>query len=242
MKSSYRKRNPMNRRTARGVLVVAAAGLSVMVAASAADAHVRVSSEGAAVQGGDTVLVFSVPSEENANTVTLSVTIPADTAIASISTMPMAGWTVSTTEQKLASPLSTDDGQVTQAVSTITWTAAAGGGIPPGSFEEFKVSAGPMPKVATIAFPAVQTYSNGDVVRWIEPTPPNGSEPDHPAPVLDLVSGEATQPVPGQVSVDRSRTNSTDDTARTLGVAGVIVGALGLLTAGAAIGVRRRHP
>ncbi len=38
-----------------------------------------------------------------------------------------------------------------------------------------------------IEFKAVQTYSNGEVIRWIESTPKGGPEPELPAPVLKLV-------------------------------------------------------
>lgn len=233
---------PRCRVTARFGTVVAAAALTVVGIASAADAHVRVSSEGTAVQGGDTVLVFTVPTEENANTVKLSVTIPPDAPIPSVNTMAIPGWTVATTTRTLSSPIDTDDGPVSQAVSTITWTAVAGGGIPPNGFEEFKVSAGPLPKVATMAFPAIQTYSNGDVVRWIEPTPANGDEPDHPVPVLDLTSASSAAATTGApaASVASAATAHDDGTARGLGIAGIVVGALGLLTAAAALGLRRR--
>jgi Domain of unkown function (DUF1775) len=35
-------------------------------------------------------------------------------------------------------------------------------------------------------FKALQTYSDGDVVQWIEPTVKGGAEPEHPPPVLKL--------------------------------------------------------
>jgi uncharacterized protein YcnI len=208
----------------------------VVAAASAAAAHVKVSSESAAVEGGYATLVFTVPSEENANTVRLSVTLPGDAPIASVSTMPIPGWTVATTQRTLTTPITTDDGPVSTAISTITWTANAGAGIPPNSFQEFKVSAGPLPKVPTMAFPAVQTYSNGDTVRWIEPTPANGDEPDHPVPVLNLVaSGSAAAATAPATTAPAASVSATapssrhDGTARGLGIAGIIVGALGLL-------------
>ena len=40
--------------------------------------------------------------------------------------------------------MQTDDGQVTQAVSKITWTATDGG-LAPGQFDLFTISAGPLP-------------------------------------------------------------------------------------------------
>ena len=61
-------------------------------------------------------------------------------------------------------------GQVTEAVTKITWTATAGG-LEPGQFDLFTVSAGPLPtKSNKVVFKVLQTYSDGDVVNWIEPT------------------------------------------------------------------------
>ena len=55
--------------------------------------------------------------------------------------------------------------QVTEAVSTITWS---GGELKPGEFTEFDISVGPLPDDAdSLTFKALQTYSDGDVVRWI---------------------------------------------------------------------------
>ena len=52
----------------------------------------------------------------------------------------------------------------------ITWTATAGG-LEPGQFDLFTISAGPLPtKTSKLEFKALQTYSDGDIVRWIEPT------------------------------------------------------------------------
>jgi uncharacterized protein YcnI len=221
--------------------------VAILAIAPAAEAHVRVSSEGAALQGGDTVLIFTVPTEEDANTVKLSVSIPADAPIPSVNTMAMPGWTVTTTERVLTTPVNTDDGPVSKAISTITWTANPGGGIPPNGFEEFRVSAGPLPAVTTLAFPTVQTYANGDVVRWIEPTPASGQEPDHPVPVLDLQTDKSPTSLTQNPSVTSqpgsSGDGSADDsTARALGIAGIAVGGLSLLSViGASYATRRRR-
>jgi hypothetical protein len=86
-------------------------------------------------------------------------------------------------KSKLAAPVKTDDGEVTEAVSKITWTAAgADAAIKPGQFLEFEVSAGPLPEVDQIVFKSLQTYSDGDIVRWIEEPTADGKEPEHPAP------------------------------------------------------------
>ena len=122
-------------------------------------------------KGGFEILSFSVPNEkDDANTTALEVTIPTKYPIAFVSVKPMTGWTITTEKTKLAKPVKTDDGAVTEAVSKITWTATAGG-LEPGQFDLFTISAGPLPtKPSKLEFKALQTYSDGDIVRWIEPT------------------------------------------------------------------------
>ena len=55
----------------------------------------------------------------------------------------------------------------------------------PGTFQRFPVSMGPLPDVDSLEFKAAQTYSSGEVVRWIEPRT-GDAEPEHPAPMLTL--------------------------------------------------------
>src|ERR1700733_8061896 len=122
-----------------GVLVLL--GLS----AGVASAHVTVSSPGA-TQGGYAPIAFNVPSEsETADTVGLKVQLPTDTPFASVSVEPVPGWSYTVTKVTLATPITTDDGKVTEAISEIDWTATAGG-LKPGEFGEFRISAGPLPK------------------------------------------------------------------------------------------------
>ena len=56
----------------------------------------------------------------------------------------MPGWDATVVTSKLAKPVTTDDGQITEAVSQITWTAT-GVGIPPHQFGLFTVSVGQLP-------------------------------------------------------------------------------------------------
>ena len=230
-------------------LAIVAAGSTLVVAGTAigASAHVRVVSYSPAVQGSYAALVFRVPTEEQSNTVTLTVTMPTDSPLPSVSVMQKPGWTVTVDHRTLSTPVQTDDGPVTSVVSAVTWTADPNGGIPSGSFDEFDLSVGPLPKTPTMAFPTVQTYANGNVVRWIEPTPASGQEPDHPVPVLDLVPAETSSSTggsPASPAADAAsvsaRSASSDDTARGLGTAGVVLGALGLITAGGVVALRRR--
>jgi uncharacterized protein YcnI len=137
-----------------------------------------------------------VPNEnDNASTVKLEVVVPTQAPIANMSVKPVPGWTAAVEKSKLATPIKTDDGEVTEAVSKITWTASrADSAIKPGRFLEFEVSAGPLPEVDHIVFKSLQTYSDGDVVRWIEEPAADGKEVEHPAPVLKLTKKTAVSP------------------------------------------------
>jgi uncharacterized protein YcnI len=166
-----------------GAIVVASA---IAVGASAAGAHVSVQPS-SAPKGGFEILSFSVPNEEeNANTVTVEVNLPTKNPIASVSIQPKPGWSAVVKKSTLAKPVKTDDGDVTQAVTQITWTATDGG-LQPGQFDLFTISAGPLPtNTNQLVFKAIQTYSDGTTVNWIQRTVKGTPEPEHPAPVLKL--------------------------------------------------------
>jgi uncharacterized protein len=216
------------------------ASLALLVAlATPAWAHVTVSPSTAA-KGGFTTLTFKVPSEsDTASTVKLQVAFPdpSTAPIASASVRPKAGWTYQVEKQHLSTPIQSDDGAVTDVVSTITWTADASSAIKPGEFDSFDISVGPLPtKVDTLEFKAVQTYSDGNVVRWIE-EPTGGKAPDHPAPTITLTAAaQSTTATTVQLaapasSASTSSSSSSDGTARALGIAGLVAGLLALLLA-----------
>ncbi len=166
--------------------LTATAACAVAVAAPAA-AHVKVT--GDATQGGWGVLNFRVPTEsDTASTTALLVVLPDDQPIISVSTQQKAGWTATISKKKLPTPQKDDDGvEVTEYVSSVEWKATApDAAIPPHQFNVFAISAGPLPKVNTLALPAVQTYSDGKTVNWNEKSTPGQAEPEHPAPTLHL--------------------------------------------------------
>jgi hypothetical protein len=66
---------------------------------------------------------------------------------------------------KLAA-VKTDDGEITEAVTKITWTATAGG-LKPGEFDLFTVSAGPLPTNTKLLRSRPSDLRSGEVVRWI---------------------------------------------------------------------------
>jgi uncharacterized protein YcnI len=225
-----------------GVLTVGVAA-AVLVTVGPASAHVTVN-PGNAVQGGFAKLAFRVPNEKDtASTVKLEVVIPTTAPIAFLSVKPVPGWTAVLETTKLTAPIKTDDGEITEAVSKITWTVSGvDSAIRSGQFQEFEVSAGPLPKVDQIIFKALQTYSDGDIVRWIDEPVAGGKEPDHPAPVLKLSAGTATVPVAGPtVEAQAVPTASKDGGASGGWALGIGIAALVAALAALALAVQTRR-
>ncbi|MBT2413441.1 YcnI family protein [Streptomyces sp. ISL-12] len=222
----------------------AVAGTAVLVLSSPAFAHVTVQPEGEAAQGGYAVVDFKVPNErDNASTTKLEVTMPTDHPLASVMPQPVEGWDIKTTKSKLDEPVESHGEKLTEAVTKVTWTAT-GEGIEPGYFQKFPVSLGALPEDSDeLVFKAIQTYSNKEVVRWIEVQQEGQEEPDTPAPVLELTAAEDdsadahgssaaaaddTEAAAETTEAASDDSGSTDTTARVLGVVGIVVGAAGV--------------
>jgi periplasmic copper chaperone A len=224
------------------VRVLAATGAiaGLVLLAGPASAHVTVNPR-EAQQGGYAKLTFRVPTESDTlSTTKVEVQLPTDHPLASVSVRPHPGWTYRVEKAKLATPVTTDDGQVTEAVSTITWTAAADAAIKPGEFDEFDVSVGPLPKAASLTFKALQTYSDGSVVRWIDESAAGQPEAEHPAPVLTLTpaSDDTATATSSPAPSDPSATSSEDDSKAPL-VLSIVALVVAIAAAGLAF-VRRR--
>jgi uncharacterized protein YcnI len=240
----------------RKVLVRSGAGVAGVLAAlvlmaAPASAHVTVNPSNAA-QGGYTKLTFRVPNEKDSGATTqVEVDLPQDTPIASVQVKPTPGWTATVTKSKLAKPIKSDDGEITEAVTQIVWKAnTQDAAIQVGQFQEFDVSAGPLPTADKIVFKALQTYSDGEVVRWIEEPTADGKEPAHPAPTLKLAKASTDTTVGGSTaatgSTDSSAAKATDSSARSranlglgLGIAALVIALAGVVLAGLAW---RRRP
>ncbi|MDH6215130.1 YcnI family copper-binding membrane protein [Streptomyces pseudovenezuelae] len=223
--------------------VAATAVTTVVVLSSPAFAHVSVQPEGAAAKGGYAVVDFKVPNErDDASTTKLEVAFPTDHPLASAMPEPMAGWKIQVTKAKLAKPIEMHGEKISEAVSKITWTAT-GKGVEPGYFQKFPVSVGALPEdTDELVFKAIQTYSDKEVVRWIEVQEDGAEEPENPAPVLALSAasedhhGSTTAEDASDDSKATEKTaatttasaDSSDTTARVLGVVGIVVGALGV--------------
>jgi uncharacterized protein YcnI len=208
---------------------------AVMVAiAGPAFAHVTVD-PASAPQGAEITLGFRVPNEMvNAGTVRVQIFFPSDHPILGVDPQSVPGWRDIIHTASLNPPVRTDDGLLTEYVSEVDW---AGGPIEPGHFQEFFVLAQSLPTgTDQVVFRALQTYSNGAVVRWIDPVSAANPDPANPTPILRLTA-------PGGTSAADSApaaASGTDTTARTIGIIGLVIGALGLGAAGWALLPARR--
>lgn len=230
------------------ITITSAAALGVLALPVAAQAHVTVQPTTAAA-GSYVVEDVRVPNEtDDAVTTKVAVQFPEGFAEASYQTVP--GWSVKVVKEKLATPVKTDDGEVTEGVKTITWTAKSkADGIAPGQFQDFPLSVQVPGKAGdTLTFKALQTYSDGTVARWIgapdadKPAPQvqvTAAADDHSATVAPAAGGTVTTE---NTSAPAAATSSTDDSdSNTLAIVALIVGALGLLAGGASfVSVRRR--
>ncbi|MET9298782.1 YcnI family protein [Micromonospora aurantiaca] len=225
-------------------LTLTAVATAVLGVAGPASAHVTINpAEG--TQGGYGRFAFRVPNEsDTASTVKVEVNLPENAPVGSVSTMPVAGWTVAVEKRKVDPPIEVHGSQLTEAVSKLTFTAAPNGGVKPGEFQEFPVSMGPLPQADTMVFKVLQTYSDGNVSRWIEEPTPGAEEPENPAPVLKLA---AAAPASSAASAPAAAADDDDDDdgsggATALGVAGLVAGLGGLALGGLAFARTRREP
>ncbi len=184
-------------------MVVGALG-AVVVSAAVASAHVVVTPSSTA-PGTEAEMTFRVPSEEpTASTVKVVVTLPTDHPLAEVEVKPMAGWRIAVVEAKLATPIVDEGTTITTAPHTVSWTATSKASwIAPEQFQDFSISAGPLPASGAVTFAAQQFYSDGTVVNWDQPTVAGQPEPEHPG--AELHGDAGVRPNGQPVRVERRR-------------------------------------
>jgi uncharacterized protein YcnI len=164
--------------------IATAVAVGAIAVPAAASAHVTLQPK-PQTAGAYTVVNVRVPNErDNASTTKVRVLFP--DGIYAVSYAAQAGWKVTVKHARLAPPVQTADGPISERVSSVTFTGRGTGlgRIAPGQFKEFPLSLQmPDQPGATLAFPAYQTYSDGEVVRW---TGAAGS--DRPAPTVSLAA------------------------------------------------------
>ena len=226
------RRNPMLRRA----LVAVAAG--ALAAPAAAGAHVTVQPKEIPA-GGFTRLNIRVPNErDNADTTKVQVQMPPGFFF--VNYEPKPGWKIDVVREKLAKPIVDGDEKITEQVKQVVITSdSEKKGIAPGEFQDFGLSGGPVPDKpgSVLSFPALQTYSNGEVVRWIAKNP----EADTPAATVQILKANANG-VPVQAAAAPAESSDDGDFAsKGLGITALIVGIVGLLAGLAALALSRRR-
>lgn len=140
----------------RRASVVASVAVALLFVAAPAWAHVGIEIDDAR-PGATATYTVSVPNESDAATTDrIEIEIPAGVEVHDF--RPGPGWT-----------MEVDDGVL----------VIQGGSIDPGEEREFRFTATNPMEQGEVAFPAIQTYSDGEEVRWV------GEEgSDNPAPTV----------------------------------------------------------
>ncbi|MBH0009055.1 DUF1775 domain-containing protein [Salinibacterium sp. UTAS2018] len=217
------------------------AGAALAVAAPlAAMAHVTID-PGQSDAGSYALITVKVPNEsdtEKTNKVQLN--LPTDTPFASVRFVPVPGWDAELVRSELPEPVMVGESEITEAVTSIVWTAQAGSELGDGALLLLPISLGPVPDVGSVVLTADQTYTDGSVVSW------SGTEEgaEKPAPILyvndapvdDHGHAETEEDAHGDdhasedEHTDAAAASSGDPVARGLGIAGLVAG-LGALVA-----------
>ncbi|HEX6601835.1 MAG TPA: YcnI family protein [Solirubrobacterales bacterium] len=213
-------------------LILALVGACALMAPTAADAHVTLQPSEAAAEDF-VVLDVRVPNErDDAATTKVDVQFPPGFAFASY--QPVPGWSVQVKTEKLDKPLSSHGEEITEQIDQMTWSADSDkAGVQPGQFLDFPISVQiPGEAGETHTFKALQTYDDGEVVRWI-----GAPDAEKPAPQVAVTEGEGHHAATGD---EAEAGNSDDGDGNGLAIAALIVGALGLLLGAAALARSRR--
>lgn len=228
-------------RIARTAAALAAGATLALAAPLAASAHVTID-PGQADAGSYAVITVKVPSEsDTAGTNRVEVSLPTDTPFTSVRYVPVAGWTAELVRETLPEPVTVGESEITEAVTSVIWTAAPGSEIQAGQLQLFPLSVGPVPDTGSIVLPTDQGYTDGTTVSWSS----TEEDAELPAPVLyindapaaDHHAGGTDHDADDEVTVSAqdetaaASSGSTDVLARVLGIAGLLVGVVGLVVA-----------
>jgi periplasmic copper chaperone A len=239
----------MRRPTAAATVVACAA----LLAPATAQAHISLHPN-TIPAGAFATLDVRVPGEQEGAYVT-KVNTRFPPGFTGVDYENVAGWTVKVIETKLATPIKEDGETIDTQISQIVWTwTGPQGRVNNGQFITFPLSLA-IPENVTgkaLEFRTVQTYSNGQVVHWIEPS----LTAEHPSPRINVtakgglveeVAGDEAGPEAGQTgsgsptsapTAQASRSSSA--ASRGLAVTALILGALGLLVGLGALASARR--
>jgi uncharacterized protein YcnI len=206
--------------------------LAAVVLPAAAVAHVTIQ-PGEWEPGAFATMVVRVPNErDDAETTTVSVQFPENVLTARFQAHPTCEREVE--RDALDQPVE----DITERIVSVTWTCDPP--IAADGFDEFGLSF-QIPEDAApgdeLLFPAVQTYSSGEVVNWVDPDP----EADTPAPRVTVVAPEeeaeaaptatdqtTTEETAAVPAVSSDDDDSTATVAMIFGIAGLAAGLIAL--------------
>lgn len=229
------------------------AGAALAIAAPlAASAHVTID-PATAEPGSYATITVKVPNESaTATTTRVELGLPEDTPFTSVRYVPVAGWSAELVRETLPEPATVNETEVTEAVTSVVWTAEAGSEIADGQLQLFTVSLGAVPEVGSLALPAIQYYSDGTQVEWtgleadadkpspilyVEDEAPSDSHGSHAAGDDDEAADHSVDDTT-DVAASSSDSGSDDTLARIFGLGGLVLGAAAVVLA---ITARRRN-
>jgi len=238
-------------RRSAAAAVIAAVG--ILIVPAMAQAHISLHPN-TVPAGAFATLDVRVPGEqEGAYVKEVDVLFPP--GFTGVDDEPVPGWTTKVIETKLATPIKSDGETIDTEVSQIVWTWTGPlGQVNNSQFINFPLSLAIPEDDAgqALEFKTVQTYSNGQVVHWIDPS----LTAEHPSPrinvtakggVIEDVAGDEAGPAAGQTGGGESApasgtatAKSTSGASKGLGITALILGALGLIVAIAALMTARR--
>ncbi|MGY0693703.1 YcnI family copper-binding membrane protein [Virgibacillus sp. FSP13] len=152
-------------------LALFAIGMFVM--APIAEAHVTVNPSESSTNAYEKYSV-RVPVEKDINTTKVELQVPDGVELVSV--MPINDWDYQ---------LKKDDNE---RITSVTWTATAGG-IKPNEFIEFSFIGANPSEPGEVSWKAFQTYEDGSVVEWT-----GAPDADEPASVTSITSGDKAAP------------------------------------------------
>ena len=207
--------------------ILASATAVLLALAPVASAHVTLQPEEIPA-GGFTRLDVRVPTErDDASTTKVEVQMPPGFLF--VSTEPVPGWEAKIVKRKLDKPVEQFGEQISEEVGQVSFTANnEAAGIGPGEFQDFGLSVSVPDKAGSaLTFKSIQTYSSGEVVRWIGPP-----DSESPAPQVKLAAAEpeggAAEPAAEEQAAAPPASEGDDDSSNTLAIIALVVGIAGL--------------
>lgn len=239
-------------KTIKRIAAVTLLAAGALLAPASAGAHISLHPN-TVPAGAFATLDVRVPGEqEGAYVKKVDVLFPAGFVGVDYENVP--GWSTRLIETKLATPIEEGGEKIDTEVSQVVWTWTGPlGKVNDGQFVSFPLSVAIPANAAgrALEFRTVQTYSNGQVVHWIDPS----LEAEHPAPRINVtakgglveeVAGHEAGPSAGQAPTTTGGATSANAPAaptspngnsasKGLGIAALALGALGLIAGLAAL-------